>query len=68
MLCAVVEAVDCRLKLKAKEGIARVFYCSVVDQKIIMLHCFIKKTEKTPNKELSVAKTRLKEVVSWEID
>ena len=50
------------LRLKASEGIARVFYCTVVDRKIVMLHQFIKKSEKTPRKELDVARKRMKEV------
>ncbi len=50
------------LRLKAAEGIARVFYCTVVDRRIVMLHQFIKKTDKTPRKELDIAQQRLKEV------
>lgn len=50
------------LRLKAAEGIARVFYCTVVDRRIVMLHQFIKKSEKTPQKELAVALKRMKEV------
>ena len=49
------------LRLKAAEGIARVFYCTVVDRKIIFLHSFIKKTDKTPPRELKVARQRMKE-------
>jgi len=49
------------LRLKSREGIARIFYCTVVDRKIIMLHQFIKKTEKTPPKELRIARERIKE-------
>ncbi len=33
-------------------------------QKIIMLHMFVKKSQKTPNKELKVAFERMKEVIS----
>ena len=44
---------------KGKEGIARIFYCAVKDKKIYMLHCFIKKTRKTPNKEIDKARKRL---------
>lgn len=51
------------LRLKAKEGIARVFYCAIVDHEIVMLHCFIKKTQKTSLKELRLAKSRLIEVM-----
>lgn len=50
------------LRLMAAEGIARVFYCTLVGKKIVMLHQFIKKTNKTPLKELSTAKRRMKEI------
>jgi phage-related protein len=50
------------LRLKAAEGIARVFYCTVVGKRIVMLHQFIKKTDKTPPKELAIARRRLKEI------
>ncbi len=49
------------LRLKGKEGIARVLYCTVINRKIVMLHSFVKKTQKTPKKELNIAKKRLKE-------
>jgi len=49
------------LRLKAPEGIARVFFCTVVGRKIIMLHHFVKKTKKTPPNELAIARRRLKE-------
>jgi phage-related protein len=50
------------LRLKAAEGIARVFYCTLVARRIVILHQFVKKTEKTPPRELEVARRRLKEV------
>ncbi len=50
------------LRLKSKEGIARVFYCTVVKERIVMLHGFNKQSQKTPVKELEIAKQRLKEV------
>lgn len=50
------------LRLKAADGIARVFYCTVVDRRVVMLHQFIKKTEKTPPRELEIARRRMKEV------
>lgn len=52
----------CELRVKGKEGIARVFYCTKVGKRIIMLHAFIKKTPKTPTKELRKAQQRLSEV------
>ena len=52
------------LRLKAAEGIARVFYCTIVDRQIVMLHQFVKKTEKTPVKELAIARRRMKELTN----
>jgi len=52
------------LRMKSKEGIGRVFYCTLVNKRIVMLHSFIKKTQKTPSRELKVAITRMKEVKS----
>ena len=50
------------LRLKGHEGIARVFFCALVGRRVMMLHSIIKKTQKTPPKDLTVARTRLKEV------
>lgn len=50
------------LRVKGKEGIVRVFFCTMVGQRIVMLHGFIKKSEKTPLKELKLARLRLSEV------
>ena len=50
------------LRLKAVEGIVRVFYCTMVGKKIMVLHQFIKKTDKTPPRELVIARRRMKEV------
>jgi len=50
------------LRVKGKEGIARVFYCTMVNKRIFMLHCFIKKTQKTPKRELQLARKRMQEV------
>ncbi|MDD5227694.1 MAG: type II toxin-antitoxin system RelE/ParE family toxin [Methylococcales bacterium] len=41
---------------------ARTFHCTKVDKKIIVLHVFVKKTQKIPTKELKIALERLKEV------
>jgi phage-related protein len=53
------------LRLKSAEGIARVFYCTVVDRQIVMLHQFVKKTDKTPAREREIARRRMKEVKKW---
>jgi phage-related protein len=50
------------LRLKGAEGIARVFFCSLVARQIMMLHSFVKKTQKTPPREIELARKRMKEV------
>lgn len=52
------------LRLKAQEGIGRVFYCTLIGKRIVILHSFVKKTQKTPTNELNIATLRLKEVKS----
>ena len=42
------DRVEAVLRIKASEGIARVFYCTVVDRRIVVLHQFVKKSDKTP--------------------
>ncbi len=50
------------LRLKGAEGIARVFFCTLVGKRIVMLHSFIKKSDRTPLRERAVAETRMKEI------
>ena len=50
------------MRLKAVEGIARVFYIKLVKQEIVILHSIIKKTDKTPSRDLEIAYKRLDEV------
>jgi len=50
------------MRLKSGEGIARVFYCTAVREKIVMLHSFIKKSRQMPSYELETARKRMKEV------
>ncbi|HDZ90500.1 MAG: type II toxin-antitoxin system RelE/ParE family toxin [Deltaproteobacteria bacterium] len=51
------------LRIKSKEGIARVLFCTKTGRNIIMLHVFIKKTQKTPKKDLNFARNRMNEVM-----
>jgi len=50
------------IRVKAQEGIPRAFFCYYLKHEIIILHTFIKKTQKTPKKELLIATQRMKEV------
>lgn len=53
------------IRLNAKDGIARVFYCTIEKYEIFILHSFVKKTQKTPDHELKLARKRLKEVKQY---
>ena len=50
------------LRAKAAEGIARGVYVAVQGRRVIVLHAFEKKTEKTPLRALALARARLKEL------
>jgi phage-related protein len=42
--------------------IGRVFFCTRPTRRVLMLHAFVKRSAKTPAKELKVARERMKEV------
>ena len=50
------------IRAKAKEGIGRGLFCYLDGQNIHVLHAFVKKSGKTPKKDLELARERLKEV------
>ena len=51
------------IRAKGKEGIARALYCNLVGKELVILNAFVKKTQKTPKKELALARKRMKEVL-----
>lgn len=51
------------MRVKAKEGIARAFYCVLVGREIVVLHSIVKKSQKAPTKDLALARKRMKEVL-----
>jgi phage-related protein len=50
------------IRAHGKEGIGRALYCYADKQRIIILHELIKKTQKTPEPDLKIARKRMKEV------
>ena len=50
------------LRGKALEGIGRAFFCYQKGQHIIVLHTMVKKSQKTPKKDLKIARKRMQEV------
>ena len=45
---------------RGRSGIGRAFYCVMLGKRIVVLHAFVKKSQHTPDRELTVARTRLK--------
>lgn len=56
------------IRAKGKDGIARVFYFTLTGQQIVLLHGFIKKTQKIPDKELETATARMRDVLKAHTD
>jgi len=54
------------LRIKDETGNYRVFYYIKLKDKILVFHAFMKKTQKTPNKEIDTAILRLKKMLSEE--
>ncbi|HEY9189234.1 MAG TPA: type II toxin-antitoxin system RelE/ParE family toxin [Sulfurovum sp.] len=50
------------IRSKGKEGIGRSFFAIAINDEIVILHSFVKKSQKTPKKELDKARKRLKEI------
>jgi len=51
------------LRPRGREGIGRALYCFAVGRRVVVLHAFIKKTQVTPQRDLEVARRRMKEVL-----
>jgi len=52
------------IKFTSKGGKYRIAYVVVVGDKMVWLHAFKKKTQKTPKNDLEIAEKRMKEVFS----
>ena len=50
------------LRPRGRSGIGRAFYCFLLGQRVVVVHAFIKKTQETPDKELKLARKRVKEL------
>lgn len=50
------------MRLKGRDGIARAAYVTVKEQRVVVVHIFRKKTQKTPRREIETALSRAKEV------
>ena len=50
------------IRAKGKDGIARSLYVTASGKRIVIVRCFARKTQKTSEKELKIARQRAKEV------
>jgi phage-related protein len=50
------------LRVTGRDGIARAIYVTVTGRRVIILRAFVKKTQKTPEHELALARQRAREV------
>ncbi len=51
------------MRLMGRDGIARSIYMTATGKRIVVLRTFVKKTDKTPKRELELARERAKEIV-----
>jgi|SRR5271165_1181376 len=50
------------IRMKARSGIARALYVTARGKRVIVVRAFVKKTQKTPRREIDLALKRAKEV------
>ncbi len=50
------------MRMKGRDGIARAVYVTAVGKRVVVVHVFQKKTQKTPRHEIVIALKRAKEL------
>jgi len=50
------------LRITGRDGISRAIYVTATGRRMVILRAFIKKTQKTPPREIAIARQRAKEV------
>jgi len=50
------------MRLTGRDGIARAIYITASGKRVVIVHVFTKKSQKTPHHELEIARKRAKEV------
>lgn len=50
------------MRMKGRDGIARAAYVTATGKRVVVVHVFGKKTQKTPRREIETALRRAKEV------
>ncbi len=50
------------LRVRGRDGIARAIYVTAAGQRVVVVRVFVKNTQKTPPRELEIARQRAREV------
>ncbi|MEM7672484.1 MAG: type II toxin-antitoxin system RelE/ParE family toxin [Verrucomicrobiota bacterium] len=50
------------MRLKGRDGISRALYVTALEERVVVIRVFVKKTQKTPSREIKLALKRAKEV------
>ena len=50
------------LRITGRDGISRAIYLTAAVQRVVIVRVFVKKTQRTPQRELELARQRAKEV------
>jgi len=50
------------MRMKGRDGIARSLYVTATGKRVVVLRSFVKKTQKTPRREIELALDRAKEL------
>lgn len=50
------------MRLKGRSGISRALYVTAVRRRVVIVRVFVKKTEKTPRREIELALARAKSI------
>ncbi|MBN9051779.1 MAG: type II toxin-antitoxin system RelE/ParE family toxin [Rhizobiales bacterium] len=51
------------LRITGRDGISRAIYVTASGRRVIILRAFVKKTQKTPARELEIARQRMKDII-----
>lgn len=50
------------LRVSGRDGLARAIYVTATGRRLVIVRIFVKKTQKTPQRELELARQRAKEI------
>jgi phage-related protein len=50
------------MRMKGKDGIARAVYVTATGRRVVVVHVFVKKTQKTPRRDIEAALRRAEDV------